>query len=79
MKNIVLVLAMALLVGCGTVGIDTPMGKTAACLKQADDVGEAVYVDLEKGELVPLSDEERAEIIQNARNECWWNKGDSKN
>lgn len=51
---------------------------TSQCMQNATDVGEAVYIDFETGTLHPLSDEEREQIIQTARNECWYNKGDRK-
>lgn len=79
MRNIVLVLTIGLLVGCGTVGIDTPMGKTGWCLKQADELREAIYLNMETGMIVSMSDADVAEVVQRARNECWWAKGDRKN
>ncbi len=76
MKNIVLVLAVVgLLVGCGTV----PLPKTAACLQKAEDMfATELYANVD-GEVVQLYEKEKQELLQMARNECWWAKGDRKN
>lgn len=71
MNTIALLLGLVL----GTVALPP----TASCLQDATDVGEAVYIDMETGVIHQLSDAEREQIIQTARNECWWAKGDRKN
>ncbi len=75
MKNIVLVLALALLVGCGTVGKTFPMPSTMKCVLHAESMYQFA-LSLEKKFGYAIESPEKA--YRRMRNECMWAKAAGK-
>jgi hypothetical protein len=83
MKRLLIIIpALAILAGCGTIGKTFPMPSTMACFHKADVEATLEYRAI-FGKVLPIDelmevDANIQKALEAARNECWWAKGDSK-